>query len=906
MARRSTTGQLCAALLALAALGAPAAGAVGPGLPRGYDVERVDSPNAGTADTFGFGVVNGGDLNGDGEDDFLTGQGTRILNDGTAAEDGEVVVVSGETGDVIRTIPAPEPDAGCSTAANAADRCAAFGFYITPIGRNSSTPAEFTDLGSCPGGNTDADAYCDAAAVGAPDGVPDFAASALFVDRPSAAAADGTAEDIGAVYVFDGATSTVLKRIDMPQADVDDQAGETERLIRQNPATQVRPWYGRSVINPAGLPPCGGNYGVPPAPPAQGTGCADLPIAVRRGDMDAGTRPDIVVGASAYKDEEADDQGAFGQNNPACDDTPAADTCIRSGRSYMYSGENVVGTAPATPLATPTWNLRNPLAQADDPNTLAINQLELFGHSVAPVGDVGACTAPGAPGTNCPPPNASATGDGRPEVVISAFRVDYPLTGPDHPQNFEIGANLMIDGATGRVLQTYSHPDPQPGSIFGFTTENWPAVGNMGLSANPDVYLPAPGQDTDEYRGEGIGFVMNGSTIVNANITDMLRFRDPSPTTSGSFGTAAAGVGDLVGDNRNEILLGAFAGHNPPQNDTVISDVHFFDPVTGDPLQSIRDPDQQPNSNFGVGVQPMGDLNEDGFLDFAVGAPRFDRSDALDAGRGYIFRSNNTAPVVVPPPPPPGDGATRAQYPGPAPTLANCPSGKTLVPGTNGNDRRTGSLGPDLMFGGTGDDVLDALSGDDCIDLGPGSDRGQGGAGNDLVLGGTGDDPAVDGSAGNDQLNGNGGNDRVNGGLGNDRMFGEIGNDRLFGGFGDDLLHGARGNDLISGSRGRDRLNGGAGRDAISAGSSGDRVAGDAGNDRINGNSGNDSIRGDSGSDRISGSSGRDRISAGSGNDRVSARDGQRDRVSCGRGRDRVVADRTDRVARDCERVRRS
>jgi Ca2+-binding RTX toxin-like protein len=629
--------------------------------------------------------------------------------------------------------------------------------------------------------------------------------------------------------------------------------------------------------------------------------------------MNGGGLPDLVVGSSAYKYEDTDDQGGgFGQNHPACDDTAAPDTCMRSGRAYTYSGENIVGSVPATPLGTPTFNIRNPLAQADDPNTLVINQLELLGHSVAPVGDVGSCTQAGAPGTDCPPPNATGVLDGRPEVLISAFRVDYPLTGPDNPLNYEIGANLMVDGATGRILQTYTHPDPQPGSIFGFTIANMPAVGNMGLSAAPpvipDVYIPAVGQDTDEYRGEGIGFVMNGSTVVNGNITDLVRFRDPFPATSGSFGSTAAGVGDLVGDGRNEILLGEFSTHNPPQNDQVISDVHFFDPVTGDPLQSIRDPDRQLVSNFGTGVAPMGDLNEDGFLDFAVGAARYDRdATTLDTGRAYIFRSNNTNPAVTPPPADGGGGARSQapQYPGPAPTLADCAGGKNVIAGTNGNDRRTGSLGADLMFGGTGDDVLDALAGDDCIDLGPGTDRGQGGAGNDLVLGGTGDDPVVDGSSGNDRLNGNSGNDRVSGGLGVDRVFGDIGNDRLSGGFGNDVLHGARGRDRISGSRGRDRVNGGAGRDVISAGSSGDRVAGDQGNDRINGNSGNDLIRGNSGADRISGSSGADRISGGSGNDRVGARDGRRDRIACGRGRDRVVADRIDRVARDCERVRR-
>jgi Ca2+-binding RTX toxin-like protein len=46
-------------------------------------------------------------------------------------------------------------------------------------------------------------------------------------------------------------------------------------------------------------------------------------------------------------------------------------------------------------------------------------------------------------------------------------------------------------------------------------------------------------------------------------------------------------------------------------------------------------------------------------------------------------------------------------------------------------------------------------------------------------------------------------------------------------------------------------------------------------------------------------------IEAGAGNDRIDAVNGARDVVDCGRGHDAVVADRTDRVARNCERVTR-
>ena len=63
-------------------------------------------------------------------------------------------------------------------------------------------------------------------------------------------------------------------------------------------------------------------------------------MSVTRGDLNGGGLPDIVVGASAYKYEETEG------TNPACNDTPAVDTCIRSGRTYMYVGEQVVGTSP--------------------------------------------------------------------------------------------------------------------------------------------------------------------------------------------------------------------------------------------------------------------------------------------------------------------------------------------------------------------------------------------------------------------------------------------------------------------------------------------------------------------------------------------------------------------------------
>jgi subtilisin-like proprotein convertase family protein len=101
----------------------------------------------------------------------------------------------------------------------------------------------------------------------------------------------------------------------------------------------------------------------------------------------------------------------------------------------------------------------------------------------------------------------------------------------------------------------------------------------------------------------------------------------------------------------------------------------------------------------------------------------------------------------------------------------------------------------------------------------------------------------------------------------------------------------------LLGNRRANRLNGTAGRDWICGGAGNDRIAARAGDDLVDGGAGND---------MLAGGAGRDDLRGGAGNDIVNARRGGNDRVRCGRGRDTVLANRRDRVARDCEMVRRT
>jgi hypothetical protein len=147
--------------------------------------------------------------------------------------------------------------------------------------------------------------------------------------------------------------------------------------------------------------------------------------------------------------------------------------------------------------------------------------------------------------------------------------------------------------------------------------------------------------------------------------------------------------------------------------------------------------------------------------------------------------------------------------------------------------------------------------------------------------------------------------DRIRGRRANDSLSGRAGVDCLSGNQGRDRLAGNGNGDRLAGNGGRDQLSGNAGRDRVSGNAGRDRVSGNGGRDRLFGNGGNDRLSGGAAADRLRGGGGRNRYSAGGGNDRVLARNGKVDRVRCGKGRDRVTADRRDRVADDCERVRR-
>lgn len=548
------------------------ASAAGAALSGGYVPRATDLPAANVLDHLGASIVDAGDVNNDGRDDVLVG-----LPDspgGLPGISGKVVFVDGQTGGIIATVKPPDGDTRISHTGSPT----AFGTQVATLG----------DVGSCESG-----AQCQ---VGSPDGYPEHLVSAPGSDI------SGDAVDMGIVYVLDGKTNAVMKKIVLAPED--------------RPASP--PGFGKAVSSAGGEPACTGFGGTGACPDAAGS-------LIARGDIDGAGKPDIVIGAPDYE------ENSLAETNPsACPATGAA-TCPGMGRVFVYSGEAISGSA-STPIdaTLSTVQYFDAATGGEQPH---------FGAAVSPIGDVGSCAFQETHifnNANCletkPDAGPSSAPDGYPDYLVAA--PGLTVGGAS-----DAGRVFVVDGRHGLVIAALSSPDPQQGSAFGMPASHQNVPGNLGASGLPDLYLSATGQDLASDVGTGRGYVINGDVTAPTLIAAL---DDPAPAAGAGFGTFA-GLGDVAGaDGLNEIALGRLGG-GPVQVLTSCGGLHV--------IQTIAD--AEPGSGFGAAIAPIGDVNLDGYLDIAVGAP----GHGSGAGRVYTLLSDGTAgPDVSCTPPDAGGG----------------------------------------------------------------------------------------------------------------------------------------------------------------------------------------------------------------------------------------------------------
>ncbi len=236
-------------------------------------------------------------------------------------------------------------------------------------------------------------------------------------------------------------------------------------------------------------------------------------------------------------------------------------------------------------------------------------------------------------------------------------------------------------------------------------------------------------------------------------------------------------------------------------------------------------------------------------------------------------------------------------------------AGSDALRGSQSQISAVGFGGGDLIFGGPGNDALCGGDGTDVLDGAAGADFLLGGAGTDIVTYEAVAAPVaviLDGAA-NDGRAGEADFvvvESVVGGSAGDLVVGSDAANGVQGGPGPDRIDGGNGNDSVLGQAGDDFVDGGAGNDQVRGGSDDDNVFGGDGDDRVDGEDGADTVSGGAGNDRLYGGGGPNTLLGGDGNDKLFGGPAK-DLLKCGGGKDFVVAGRKDRVAGDCEKVRR-
>src|SRR5690606_5026827 len=225
-------------------------------------------------------------------------------------------------------------------------------------------------------------------------------------------------------------------------------------------------------------------------------------------------------------------------------------------------------------------------------------------------------------------------GDGADDLLVGASKEDA-LASND-------GRAYVFSGATGALLRTLTSPNAEEGGIFGDAVSGVPDADGDGVS---DLLVGArlEGHGTSP-DAAGRAYVFSGAT------GDLLHtLASPNEIDAGNFGFAVAGVPDLDGDGRGDLLVGAPVEGPRPGSlfNRAYGRAYVFSGSTGTLIRTLASPARGESCEdlffdacdaFGRAVAGLHDVDGDGRGDIFAGAPGED-PEGDDEGRAYVFSS---------------------------------------------------------------------------------------------------------------------------------------------------------------------------------------------------------------------------------------------------------------------------
>lgn len=155
------------------------------------------------------------------------------------------------------------------------------------------------------------------------------------------------------------------------------------------------------------------------------------------------------------------------------------------------------------------------------------------------------------------------------------------------------------------------------------------------------------------FHGSGSGFHRSPDAVLSGNLS--------IPGSGEKFGSVVSTAGDVNGDGFVDLLVGAPRALPAARRDGGAAYLFLGSPSGYAPTPALVITGLFTDERLGSTVAALGDLNADGYADFAVGSSRAAMGSSINAGRVAIFLGGPTASLV--------------------------PSATAVITGENSNDR---------------------------------------------------------------------------------------------------------------------------------------------------------------------------------------------------------------------------
>jgi len=556
------------------------------GAPDGLNSGAISLSGGQASAQFGFSLGGGGDINKDGYADVIVGapwydsgqvdEGLAYVYYGTPLGMGSTVGFKAEV---------DQPGAQLGYAVSIVGDVNQDGYADIAIGapiyQNNGRTAEgviFFYLGKASGVYADsrvrieslqANAHFGASVSGAGDvngdGRPDVIVGAPLYDN------DQT--DEGAVFVYYGTSSgipsgaTANRILESGQAEA--HLGTAVSLADVNKDSYAdilagAPEYDNGQTNEGAALVYLGSSGGPAASPAvvlesnQEYAAFGESLSAA-GDVNGDTYADVIVGAKWYDNGETNEGAAFIYQGSASGLNASASQLLEGNQAYAYFG------------------------------------------AVSGAGDV--------------------NGDGYGDVIVGAYLYD-------RGEADEGAAFVYYGSASGLYPSLMQMEGDQADARFGSTVSG---VGDIDNDGYADVLVGAPYYDTVDGQDRGMVLAYYGAAH-NFIPDDRTLEHNQARAT---LGAAVSGAGDINKDGYADVLLGAPGYDNGETDEGAVFIYHGSAAGLG-ASATLTLEGGQAGAYFGTALGAAGDVNADGYADVIVGAPGYDEN-GMDKGAAFVY-----------------------------------------------------------------------------------------------------------------------------------------------------------------------------------------------------------------------------------------------------------------------------